>query len=297
MKRHLFTIFAVLMLAAGCTYFRPSLEKVKVNVEERTRELNSGANLAAEKAKEELEKATLLLNTAEVPTNATAPVTLTQPNFKGTTNHIEKASTALGVTVDMTRRNENLIGKPIIDQTPIIAALLSENRMIREAAELRERSKERNEQQMVAKIEALERKLIEYGTKYEEERNEKITTWFKWGGGIALLLFIIIGLPILFPPFASFVVGIFPALTNIFNMPASMGKNLVKGIGEHRWQLEKQAEMETQMAAMAAEHNGAYTPKTYTAAEVKKMLDATLAESLDQRDKKIIAHYRQQLNV
>ncbi|NBQ67384.1 MAG: hypothetical protein EBU46_00560 [Nitrosomonadaceae bacterium] len=297
MKHSLSILVVCLALAVGCTYFRPSLEKVKVNIEERSKELNSGANLAAKEAKEEIEKAKLLLNTADVPTNAASPVTITQPNFKGTTNHIEKASTALGVTVDMTRRNENLIGKPVIDQTPIIAALLSENKMIREAAELRERGKELNEQMLIAKVEALERKLIEYGTKYEQERNDKITTWFKWGGGIALLLFVMVGLPILFPPLASFVVGIFPALTSIFNIPASMGKNLVKGIGEHRWQLQKQAEMETQMAAMAAENNGAYTPKTYTAAEVQKMLDTTLAESLDQRDKKIIEHYRQQLNV
>lgn len=290
----LLLILGMLGFAAGCTYFRPNQVKVQADLQERGRELTSGAKISVDEAKKHVVNAKTLLNTAVVPTNnPAAPVTMTQPTFKSTTNEVDQADQALGVSADLLRRDENIMGKPLVDQTPAIMALLSENKAIRTAAEARERSREAEETRWRAKVEELERKLVEYGTKYEQERNEKITTWIKWG---AIALFAIggpIALLVLFPPFASFLVGIFPALSGVFNVPASMAKNLVRGVGNARWELQQQLEHDR----ASAERLDNYQPRTYSAEEVLDLLKKNLDEALDRPDKKIIENFRQNLNV
>lgn len=279
---------AISVTVSSCTYLRPNAEKIQYKVDERVRELVSGSYAAAQIAKLEVQKAQAVMLTANVPTNGFDAVTLTQPNFQSATNSLDKADRALGITTDQARRTENLIGKPIVDQTPIIEALLSENKSIREAAERKEHSRELEEQKWRAKIETLERKLIEYGTKYEEERNERITSWIKWGSIALLAIGIPTALCVLFPPLLGVITSVFPALTSVFGTSGKLVKNTVKGIGNVRWQLK--ASQQTAKELGVGE-------KMYTAAEVLQLLDSNLKESLDDSDKKIINHYRQNLDV
>lgn len=295
MKRiHALVIALVIaVVATSCTYFRPNQVKVQQDLQERGRELTSGAKVANDEAKKHIDQTKALLKTADVPTNSASPVTIKQPTFKEATNELQKADNALTVGGELLRRDENIMGKPLVDQTPIIMQLLSDNKAVREIAAARERSREAEETRWRAKVEELERKLVEYGTKYEQERNEKITSWIKWSSIALLAIGLPIALTVLFPPFASFLVGIFPALGHIFNAPISMTKNLVRGVGNAREELRQQARFDYQNV----ERLDNYQPKTYTAEEVLKILDNHLKENLDATDKKIIAHYRQTQNV
>jgi len=289
----LIAVLAIALAATSCTYFRPNQVKVQNDLQERGRELTSGALAANDEAKKHIDQTKTLLKTADVPTNSVSPVTIKQPTFKEATNQLQKADNALLVGGELLRRDENIMGKPLVDQTPVIMQLLSNNQAVREAAAARERSREVEETRWRAKVEELERKLVEYGTKYEQERNEKITSWIKWGSLALLAIGLPIALTVLFPPFASFVVGIFPALAHVFNSPVSMTKNLVRGVGNARDELMQQVRFDSQTVGRVDN----YHAKTYTAEEVLQMLDNHLKENLDATDKKIIAHYRQTQNV
>lgn len=291
------TIVIVSVSVSSCTYFRPNMAKVQDKIDERVRELTSGSKLAAERAAKEVSKAKSMMMTANVPTNGFDAITMNRPSFDIATNSLDNAERALDVTVDQTRRTENLIGKPIIDQTPVIEALLSENKSIREAAQAKEHSRELQEQKWRAKVEELEKKLIDYGTKYEEERNEKITSWFKWSALILAIIGIPTALVILCPALIPGIVSAFPALTKIFGVPVSLAKNVVKGVGDVRWQLKQQMEFEKQAKAAAADNDGAFSEKLYTAEEVLNLLNNKLANKLDTNDKKIIDHFRQHYDV
>ncbi|NBQ70229.1 MAG: hypothetical protein EBU46_15910, partial [Nitrosomonadaceae bacterium] len=103
-----------------------------------------------------------------------------------------------------------------------------------------------------------------------------------------------IALLVLFPPFASFLVGLVPALGHIFNVPVSLTKGLVRNIGNARDELQQQIKHD----AESAERVPAYQPKTYTAEEVLGLLDSHLDKvAVSTSSKRIIDHFRETQNV
>ena len=288
-------ILAVLLLAQGCTYFRPHQAKIVAQLDERARELTSAAEIASQKAMQHLAETETLLHEAEFITNPAGEpaVTFRTNTFNSVTNEVRQAAEALGVTGNMLRRDVNVQGKPLQDQTSVVAALLSEHKEQREAAERKEARREAEETKLRGKSEALEKKLVEYGTKFEEQRNEKITTWFKWSLIGLLAVGIPIALLVLFPPFGAFLVSTFPALSHIFNMPVSLVHNLVRGVGNTR------AELQAKIATDAANKDRLpdFQPALHTTQEVLALLDQHLSTELAPGDKKIIDHLRNTLNV
>lgn len=294
-RRYLFGISLTLLFLAACTYNRPNQVKTQIELDERGRELTSGAKISVDAAKQHIGNAKTLLDTAVVPTNNTvAPVTLTQPAFRSTTNEVGKAAQALGVSADLLRRDENVIGKPLADQTPVILALLSENKLVRQYAELKEQTREAEETRWRAKVEELERRLVDYGTRYEQARNDKITTWIKWSVFGLLIIGLPIAMLILFPPLASLLVGLVPALGAVFNTPVSLTRGLVRNIGNARGELQQQIQHDNE----AANRLPGYQTRTYTADAVLQLLDSHLNKvAKTNGDKRVIDHFRETQNV
>ncbi len=270
-NRPLIILLSLSLLAGGCTYFAHNKSKLEDKTDIRSQELNSGARIANQRTINELDKAKALLNTATVPlTNG--PVTIVKTNFTDADKSLTKASATAGVAEEMLRRNENLLGKPAEDQTKVIDALTSENTALKLQAQLTQTFKEKQEESWKKKIDELERKLENYGAKYEQERNDKIVSYFKWGGLALLLIVGPIALAIFFPPFLSLIVSLVPALTSFVGVPGKITNGMVRGIGDMRYTLQKQAEFES----------GRTEQKMYTAEEVKQMLDEHLNTHLKQ---------------
>ena len=275
-------------LFTSCTYFTPKKAKIEAQMDERGRELNSGASLATKEVGKQLATTKAALSSAT--TNQTGGMDIGKAPYGVATNSVEKAIRANEVADGMITRHENLDGKPIQDQTEVVAALLSENKLIWAKAQEAEADRKAQEQKWIAKQDELQRKLEAYGAKYEEERNEKITRWLKWGGIILAVVGIPIALLVLFPPLAAGLVGLIPSLSGVFGLPLKIGTKMVRAIGDARSELQTQIDYEASRKDIA--------PKTYTAAEVKEMLDAHLDTHLNNdSDTKIIDHLREKNNV
>lgn len=271
---------------SACTAFRKNLEKNKVQISSHVQENNSAARIANEVTKTELEKTKILVNTAN---KITGGVALTDTNFFQVGMSLDLGSRAAELTGGFLERNENLIGKPAEDQNKIIEELLSENKLLKLKAEQLQSYKISKEESLINDNRELTAKLVDYGTKYEQERNARISFWTKWlsilgigiGGIVALCVFV----PVVIP----FIIGIFPKLISIFGVVGkSVVTNLVKGVGEARNVLKVQID--------SNKNKGIPLP-TYTAEEALSLIDKHLYEQTADKDQKVIDALRERTNV
>jgi hypothetical protein len=190
------------------------------------------------------------------------------------------------LTESLLNRNENLIGKPIEDQTALINKLLGENKILKIEAQLVETFRQKQEQDWIAKQVKYEQRLQEYGTKYEQERNDKITRWLKWGSIILLAIGIPIAICVFFPPALSLLAGMFPRLLGAFGVGTIKAtSNVTRAIGDIRWDFKKTAEVAPD--------------KTFTAAEVQAIIDDYLKTHIedDKATKNTVEYLREKNNV
>lgn len=266
LKQTLASLITILIVATSCTYFAPNKAKLEAKMEERTRELNSGALIATREAQQQIQATKSAINTGE--TNFKGDVTIIKTNFNQATQHLGQASSAVQLAENFLTRNENLQGKPIEDQTEVVKSLLGENIILRTEAQLMEKYRQSQEQSWSAKQAEYERKLENYGQKYEQERNEKITRWLKWGSIIFALIAIPIAICVFFPPALGLLAGIFPKLVGAFGVTTvKAASNISRAVGDIRWDFKKTSEVAPD--------------KTFTAAEVQAIMDGYLKEHVD----------------
>ena len=278
--KNLILIAGILFFGSSCTYFKKSLDKTDNKMDQRTKELINAAKSASEHTKYQLVETTVLID---------------KTNWFDAKMTLSAAKEANNLSIDFLKRGEGLVGLPLKDQTKTVNDLLSTNKYIKQAAESAAHSQFKQEQEWRAAQQDREQKLIEYGTKFEAERNNNIIKRFwNWsvgllgiGGIIALVIFF----PICIPIFAKiigvvigWVVNVFPKIADFVGL--SLKKTLdnsVKGIGAIRTEIKN-----------AKEH----APKTtYTPEEVLKIIDNNLKIELDGHDKKTIENIREKLNV
>lgn len=264
------------LLGTGCSYFAKYKEKAEVKIQESTKENNSAAFIANQQTQLEIAK---------------TKTHIEHTNWAEAKLTIYGAEAASSITSQFLRRNENILGKPLEDQTKIVNNLLSTNPAVRLAEEKRQNIKEDKEGEYRKKIEELEAKLLDYGQKYEAEKNKNIVkkVW-QWslstlgiGGIIALCVFFPFLIPI-FTQIIAKIISVIPSLASAFGVVAKKTlENTSKGIGTLRAELKKEKELAPD--------------KKYTAAEVLDRFDTKLKIALDNDDKKFIEAVRQRLNL
>lgn len=276
MNKILFIIIIFIVPFLGCSYFAKNLKKTDIQIEERLKENNTAAKIANEVTARKISETKIAIDADDLQ--------------KGKLT-IEGAEAANSITAEFLRRNQNLMGLPIHDQTQIINNLLSTNKTIRQAEEQRQNIKETQEENWRAKIQELETKLQAMGEKYEQEKNKSIIKRIWAWGGFTLVFGGIIALMVFFPPLIPVVtmivgkiIAFIPSLAHVFGV---VGKKTVEsvalGVGNVRNEFKKHKELNPN--------------KTYTPSEVLDLLDTQLKISMDKDDKKIIESFRQKLNL
>lgn len=276
MKLSIPILVLVILFISGCTFFKPKLDSTVFEINERTRENNSAAKIANQRTAQHI---------------IAAETALDSTNFFNTKLSLDLASEANDISGLFLRRNENLMGLPIEDQTRTINRLTSTNSSIKSAEIRNQETKEKQEENLRRKVEDLEKKLLEYGAKFEEERNKNIVkriwAWsigvFGIGGTIALLIFF----PFLIPIFTQIIAQIvswIPSLAHFFGVVSKKSVNsIVEGVGAVRNQLKTENRLESN--------------KKYSASEILKLLDTELKIATDKSDKRIIESLRAKLSL
>lgn len=245
-----------LVLVAGCTFHTAILRKVNEQQVERSRELAAAAKIANEAGRREQSAVSQAIGT-----NAAAQVA------------IGRAWMAYDLSGEFLRREQNLLGLPVHDQTPVIVDSLSNLQTTREAAATHERGRESQEEQWAAVARTREAALIEMGTKYEAERNKSIVKRF-WGWliatfGIGGIIALCIFFPFLIPIFGrilAWIVGKIPALAGAIGVVSTKGFDaVVRGIQRAKEDLAKNA---------SADH--------------VKMMTSNLSKEMDQEHKDLV---------
>lgn len=186
----LFFTLLVALACSGCTFTAPKRVAVAAKAEERLREHVQAARLANHEGR--------------MSTNAV------------------RAMLAYDLSEQFLGRAQALAGLPLEDQTERVKSLLEENDELRHAAAEAEVARARQEQAWRTEKAAYEAKLLDYGAKYEEQRNRSILRRF-WGwlvstlgvgGIIALCVFCPAAIPILLRVVA-WVVNKIPALASV----------------------------------------------------------------------------------
>ncbi len=276
MKKYYILLLALGIAFSGCTYFKKGLLKTDVKIEERLKENNAAANISTKFTEQKIGE---------------TKVAIGAQDYEQAKLSIEGADAANSITSEFLRRNQNLIGLPIIDQTKVVSNLLSTNQNVRQAEEKKQGIKENEETNWRAKTQELESKLQAMGEKYEAERNKSIIHRIWVWGGWTLVLGSIVALMVFFPPlipvFTMIVGKVISAIPSLAHVLGVVGKKTVEstihGIGNVRSEFKKQKE---------------FAPnKTYTPDEVLDMLDTQLKIATDKDDKKIIESFRSKLNV
>jgi len=163
-------------LLGGCTHNAHKLVKLNPDATERARELVQGAALANAAADQGVVYIAAVAGTNAVPmaSNDVARVARAAATVKRAT----------GAAAMQLSRAGGILGAPAMDQSERIAALLSENAAIAGAAHAADVARIKQESAWMTEKRELEAKLIDYGTKYEAERNKSIAHrfWFWFTG-------------------------------------------------------------------------------------------------------------------
>ena len=269
-------VLVAVLAGNGCTAYKNHLKKVDAKIDERVRELNSASLYTARKTEFEIARAQIFASNS---------------NWFDTKMSLDLAKVDNSATIGLLSRTETLIGTPAHNQDKVAENLTSTNLIVRQAEQSRQEVRQTQEENWAVKKDKLEQKLIDYGEKYEQERNEKIKFWFKWIGIPVILIGGLIAACVFFPPLAGIVVSIFPKLVSLFGVVgASTVKNVVKGVGDVRNSLKIQADQNNVLKEKGHE------PETYTPEEVLEMIDTSLKIHTDLKDKEVIDHIRKKVN-
>ena len=254
-----------LLFFCGCTFARSGKDKAAAKHDGNAAALNEESRALTSAAKDALDFA---------PTNP--PVTLAK---------------------QFLARDQQIEGLPVerID----VAALLAGNAAAVKLLEQRFAAQDellRDRAELQVKLTAANERLQEMGRLYEAEKNKSVVrrvwAWltgiFGIGGLIALVVLCPAVLP-LFGTLASWLIGKVPALVNLFGFVGKRAfDSVVTGVGNVRSKLKIQEELP------------ADKQPTYTAAEVRRMLDVELKEATEVGDvnlKPLITQRRKALNV
>lgn len=145
-----------------------------------------------------------------------------------------KALIAYDLSDDFLRRDQNLTGLPIQDQTAQVRTLLGENASLKQQSASLEAQREAEETGWRAERAQYEKQLIDMGQKYEAERNKsivrRIISSLGIGGTVAAIVAICIFFPAAIPIFthlAGWLVNKIPALASGLGV---VSKNAFDGI-------------------------------------------------------------------
>lgn len=260
----------------GCTFFAKNKAKNETKMEERMRENNAAAKIANDLTAKKI---------------AETKVAVDGHDYEKAKFSIEGADAANSISGEFIRRNMNLLGLPIEDQTQTINNLLSTNKAVRVAEQLKQDIKENQEEKWRAREKELTEQLTAMGQKYEEERNKSIVKriwlWGGWtlvlGGIIALCVFVPVFIPI-FGRLLGSLIGMIPSLAHTVGVVGKKtAENTFAGIGKIRSELKTYKELNP--------------TKTYTVSEVLQIIDTNMKIALDKDDKKVVESFRDKLNV
>jgi hypothetical protein len=169
----LIVIFVVALLCSACSHNAARAANLAAPLGERVREHVAAARLANQEA-------------------------------RLATNAVRKLM-AYDLSEQFLVRAQALVGLPLEDQAARVRSLLEENEQLRAGAIVAEAERVKQEQAWRTEKAAYEAKLLEYGAKYEEQRNKSIvrrfwswlTATFGIGGIVALCVFCPAAIPIL----------------------------------------------------------------------------------------------------
>jgi hypothetical protein len=216
MKKYALTVLLVFVF--GCTSHFKNLSKVASYENERVRELTQAARVANQIGRDNLSK----------------------------TNYA-KATVAYDLSDDFLRREQNIVGLPVEDQSQVVKSLLDENKKLRAAAkdlqdarELEETEWRRQREQYLSALQAM-------GQKYEEEHNKSIIKRLFAGLGFTGTILLIVGICILCPAaipvfthFAGFVVSKVPALASALGIVSKKCLDqVIRGIQKGKDEISK----------------------------------------------------------
>lgn len=204
-----------------------------------------------------------------------------------TLEHDQNPSPESQAALETARQLQDVTGKPSPDEKIDIEKLIQNPQ-----AELEDRKQADWDAQ--AEKRAYEKTLIDQGKIYEAQHRktliQRIWAWtigtFGIGGLIALAVFCPAALPIIFNILSWIVTGLIRAIPSLMNFFHVVGKatyeNTVKGIGDARAQLKT-----------IEQHS---PDKTFTAAEVRKLLDDALVNTTED-DRAVSEYVRSRYNV
>jgi hypothetical protein len=213
---------ALALLLAGCTRNAARRSVMVAREGERTRELIQGAKLSNQFGRERL--------------------------LVGGSNSVERALVAYDLVDGFLGRAQSIVGLPIVDQTEVVSALLSELKTVRAGAEAGERDRIEQEQGWARERAISEQKLLELGAKYEAERNKSLVKRFwRWlvssvgiGGVVALCVFCPAAIPIIARVLA-WVAGKIPALAGLIGVVSTKAfDSAVRGIQRAKEEFAKE---------------------------------------------------------
>jgi hypothetical protein len=236
----------ILFLAcgSGCTYRARSLAVAAGKSDERAREVVSAAQLANRAGRDAL-----------------------------STSNTPRAMLAYDLSAQFLGRGQALLGLPLEDQTARVAALLSENESLRQEATEAEQKRLEQEQVWRTQKAAYEAKLLEYGTKYEAERNRSVVRRF-WGWLVSTLgIGGIIALCVFCP-------AAIPLIMRLVGWAASKIPSLASAVGVVSKKAFDQVVVGVESAKKSFRENG-----NPAAAEI---LDTELSCSMDQDHKNLV---------
>lgn len=200
------------------------------------------------------------------------------------------------VTGDALDRTQRMVGLPAENQSELVSALLSTNATLRANAQQAVRDREALQQEMIIVQRANEAKLLEFGAKYEEERNKsilrRIYAYFGFFGTIAAVIALVIFCPpaaALMFRFVGWLVGKVPSVARAAGVVGKKAFDAtVKGIGNARDEFKK-------MEALPKEQQ-----RAITYAEARAIIDRHLKEATEVGNanfRKLIESTREQVNV
>lgn len=289
MKSKFLGVIILALFLSGCTGFRNDLNKANQKIEQRAAENNASAGQALQHSADNLKSAKILLDSAKPDSEG---YTLSSNSFLNTGLYYDKALNGLELGSDFVTRNRKLLGEGSPEAVEVVDKLLSSNKMDQISGEIINNSNKRKEENIIKDKDEAIQKLIEYGAKYEKERNERILSYVKWGGISLLVIGSIVGFMFI-PGVLPLIIGSFPALSGLFGVVTKTTANsMVKGIGEIRYSLKERIKMVQEFK----NENPEFEDK-WTTDEILELLDTELSKSMSDKDKNMIESLRKKLNL
>lgn len=179
MQKIKYILTITLVLLAGCTYFAPKKDKLEKQIVEKTQDNVAKAQVSNDENVKNLIKTSVLF---EIDPNL-------REQFPSLYEQNDYSLKSAKVTGGYLERASNLIGSSSLSPVQIrneVLGLITNN----QEYVLFAQNQAQKESDLVSDKRSNDEKLMDYGAKYEEERNEKIVQRVKFwgiiGGGVAL---------------------------------------------------------------------------------------------------------------